>query len=223
MGIYFLVRDQKAYDQEQGHRRPYPRTHGRDSSYRYNSNSTFKSWPTRLAAFFRRDGSQNSQARPDTKRVKLKGSGDHGWVRAGSEDDWEISPVEERRQIVAQTPGVWDASALIPSASVFSAPSIIRATPVSRSNSDSNSSVRFDLGPSRGMASYDRLPSPHPTLPNIYSQLSSPSSSPVSTPRRVKSPEPVPRGASPDGSREFISLPSQRTPFPGGSKFIEAL
>ena len=213
--MIFLIRDQKAYEQEQAHRRPYHRTPGRHSSpYSYSNDPTSKSWRTRLATFFgRRDTNINSQTRPD---VRMKGNGEHGWVQAGLEDDWGVNSVEDRRQRMAHL-GVREVSSLI-LPSVTSVP-----PPVSRSNSDSTSSVRFDLSPVRGMANYDRHPSPHPTLPNIHSQLSSPSSSAVPTPIRVGSPESITyRGSTPDIGRQFISPPSVRT-FPGGTKFIEGL
>jgi hypothetical protein len=172
----------------------------------------------RFATLFGRRGpNDDSQTRPDTSRVTMKGSGGHGWVQAGSEDDWEVDLVADRRQRAAES-GVREVSSLM-LPSVISVPSMIQPT---RSNSDSTSSVRFDLGPTRGMANYDRHPSPHPTLPIIHSQLSSPSSSPAPSPLRVSSPEPAYGGATPDSSQQFISPPSVRT-FPGGTKFIEAL
>ena len=217
--VFFLIRDQKAYDQQQAHR-PYHRTATHPSSYLYNNNSAPKSWRTRFAMFGHRDTNANNQTRPDTSRVKIKGSGVHGWLQAGLEDDWEGDLVEERRQNLARL-GVREVSAQNPP-SVISVPSIVGALPVSRSNSDSTSSVRFDLSPVRGLANHDRHPSPHPTLPNIHSQISSPSSSPAPSPMRVRSPEPVPGRTALDSSRQLSSPPSVRT-FPGGTKFIESL
>lgn len=216
--VIFLIRDQKAHDQGQAHRRPYHRTSGRhSSSYSYTNGPASKSWRARLATFFGRRGvNANSQVRPD---MKMKGSSDHGWVQASLDDDWEVDLVEERRKMAAHLEAREGSSLISPS--VTSVPSMIHP-PVSRSNSDSTSSVRFDLSPVRGMTSYDRHPSPHPTLPNIHSQLSSPSSSPAPSPIRVGSPEPITRGTTPDSSRQFIPPPSVRT-FPGGSRFIEGL
>lgn len=222
IGVVFLIREQKIYDQEQAHRRSYQRSSGRHcSSYLYHNDSMMKSWRRRLATLFnRRDANDNSQARPDTSRVKMRGSREHGWVQAGMEDDWEADLVEERRQRVAQL-GISEVSAQNPP-SLISAVSIMRSTPVSRSNSDSTSSVRFDLSPVRGLANHDRHPSPHQTLPNIHSQLPSSSPSPASSLVRVRPPEPVSGGSTPDSSRQLVSPQSVRT-FPGGTKFIEAL
>jgi hypothetical protein len=218
--VFFLVRNQKAYDHEQGRRRPYHRTSGRNpSSYLYNDDRAPKTWHMRLATLFGRRGANESiRVRSDPSRVKTKGTQPHGWVQAGVEDDYEVD-LEERR-LAAQS-GVRQVYAQSPS-SVISAPSIIRPVGVSRSNSDSNSSVHFDLGPVRGLGNYDRHPSPHPTLPNIHSQLSSPSSSPAPSPMRIRSPEPVAGDSTPDIRPQLSSSQSVRT-FSGGSKFIESL
>ena len=210
--IFFLVREERSGGRERERRGAYEHTSTKhpSSSYLYPNSSTFGLWRTRLATLFRRGTKDDTRARSDTSQTKTKGGG-HGWVQAALEDDWDV---EETREAPA-TSGIQQVS--------FRHPSMLQPIPVSRADSDSTSSVRFDLGAIRTPASRDRHPSPHPTLPKIHSPLSSsPSSS--HPPSRVRSPEPISAGTTPvdNDTRKLLPPPTPRV-FQGGSKFIEAL
>lgn len=225
--VYFLLRDQKTFDEEQTRRRNRYHSDTDASSHPRKRTRAPISWSRRMAALFgRRDTNDDTQARSNINQVKMRrGSGEHRWMRTGSRDDWESDSSEERRHTVSQL-GVREAPS--PSFShVYSTRSIIQPTPVSRTTSDSTSSVRFDLHAVRGLGYPDRSLSPHPTLPNIHSQLSSPSYSPISSPVTVRttSPESMPSGMTldDDGPHPAPQSGAFTRTFPGGSKFIEDL
>ncbi|KAF8061729.1 hypothetical protein FPV67DRAFT_1673339 [Lyophyllum atratum] len=215
IGIFFLLRERTASDEEQARR-------GKRNRYANASRSTANRRPlARLAAMFGRADPQERTRPQNISRGNTKGGGAHGWIQAGSTDDWEA----DMSVGVAGPSGVRDIGSSSPSLSLRTTrpPS---PPPVSRSTSDSTTSVRFDLHAVRGLQYPERLSS-QSTLPNIHSQLSSPSYSPAPSfvPLRTLSPEPIREESSLDGDSRQYTTPSgvvMRT-LPGGSKFIEAL
>lgn len=223
--VYFLLRDQKAFDQEQARRRGRYQSDTDISTYPRKRTPESNSWSSRFAKLLgRRDTSGDTLARSEAGHVKMKrGGGQHGWMRTGSGDDWEPGTNEQQRRVVGQL-GVRETPS--PNLSyVYPTRSIIQPSPISRATSDSTSSVRFDFNPVRGLGYPDGHLSPHPTLPNIHSQLSSPSCSPAPSPVPVRttSPESIPSGMSLDEDRPHHAPGVITSTFSGGSKFIEDL
>ncbi|RDB19357.1 hypothetical protein Hypma_013673 [Hypsizygus marmoreus] len=225
--VFFLLRDQKAFDEEQARRRKRSRYHHSGSETQipsYEGTSTRQMWSARLLSFLRRGNTQNNTHSRGASRIRMKRGGLHGWVQTGSGDGWDSDASVERR--ARAVPTVVEEVHTPSPPSVYTPPRFA-PTPVSRSISDSASSVRFDLHAIRGLPYPDRHGSPQSTLPNIQSQLSissySPAPSPV--PIRTLSPEPIPEAMTlEDDTRHYVT-PSgavMRT-FPGGTKFIEAL
>ncbi|KAF5386838.1 hypothetical protein D9615_002013 [Tricholomella constricta] len=223
VAIFFLLRDQKAFDEEQARRGKQNRYEGTSevSSYKFRGTSARRPWSVRLAALFRRRDTQYKTRPRIIDRARLNdGGGTHRWMQAGSTDHWES-------EIDSRSMGVQEASTLPSPPSLYPAPSDISSIPVSWTISDSTSSVRFDLQPTRSYLYLEAHPSPQSTLPSIHSQLSSPSYSRTSSPvpLRSLSLESIPRRISLDNDSRHYVTPSgivMRT-LPGGTKFIEEL
>ncbi|GLB35559.1 hypothetical protein LshimejAT787_0211240 [Lyophyllum shimeji] len=229
IAIFFLLRDQRTSDEEQARRAKRNRYATRSGSHSpsYELEGTSHRTPlTRLAAVFGRSNDPR-RARPQNRsRGNMKGGSEHGWIQAGSTDDHDWNP--DLGEGLAGPSRVRESAS--PSPVSLQNRQVPSPGPVSRSTSGSTttSSVRFDFHAVRGLSYPERRPSPHSTLPNIHSQLSSPSYSPASSSPvllRTLSPEPIPSALTlDDDSRQYVT-PSgvvMRT-LPGGSKFIEAL
>jgi len=228
VAIFFLLRDQRTSDEERtrrAKRNRYPSRSGSHvSSYELEGNSD-RRLLTRLTAVFGRTDTYQGVRPQNLSRGNKKGGSAHGWVQAGSTDEHHWDP--DLGEAIAGPSGIQESAS--PSSVSLQHREAPSPSPVSRSTSDSStSSVRFDFHAVHGLSYPERHPSPHSTLPNIHSQLSSPSYSPTSSspiPFRTLSPEPVPNGLTfDDDSRQYVT-PSgvvMRT-LAGGSKFIEAL
>jgi len=224
IGIFFLLRDQRANDEAQTRRSKRSRYASAPGSHipAYDLERTYPHRPlsTRLAVMFGRPDTQKNTGL-NINRGNTDGGATHGWVRAGSSDEWEA----DRAEGVATLLSVREVVSPSPLSARSTPPP--SPTPVSRTTSESTSSVRYDLHAVRGLSYPERHISTHSTLPNIHSQLSSPSHSPASSPvpLRTLSPESVPEGLPLDSDIRQYLTPSgvvMRT-MRGGTKFIEAL
>ncbi|KAG6909588.1 hypothetical protein DXG01_016627 [Tephrocybe rancida] len=202
-----------AFDAEQAHLPK--RNHGPRIRLNSTDSGARPTWRSRLRNLFGRgeeiDTKENSQA-------QMRGGMD-GWMQAGTSDDWTseadlgASGPSNVREVTSTTPPS-------PRGTRFATPPSV----ISRSTSDSASSVRFDTHGIRGLVYPETRSS---QLPNIHSQLSSPSTSPQSSHLHLRplSPEPLPNGLRFDNdSREYVGSSGvvMRT-LTGGTKFVEGL
>lgn len=231
IAVFYILRNHPIPDVEQPtsrrQRGRYQHTPAALSLYTYNPSSTITppTWSQKLSNAFRIGSKRGGLGRAKPKRER---GGGHGWVQAGSGDEWdsEFGNDEGRRRHSGHivTPTIKDDfTKFTPPTSRPDSP--FRPPPAGTSDSSyemSNSTVRFDLVQSVPQLPY-RDPRSGPSQSS--SGVLPPAFQPI--PPRTASPEPLAGTSGDTGSGRPFSTHAQsdrsmRT-LGGGTKFIESI